>query len=199
MTPRRRVFPAVSLFLIALTSGCTYLGSARGFDPETFDREPGWLAIRSIRPIRQEGTEDCGLAALQMALAYWEHPVGRAELLQACPLKPGAGLKAGDLRDYAKASGLQAYLIHGEWSDVETELSRGHPIIVGMAKPYVTGVFTHYELVVAVHGVTQDVVTLDPAHGWRSNTFEGFRKEWDPTGRLALILYRAESEASGGK
>ena len=49
-----------------------------------------------------------------MGLAYWNHPVTRAEILEACPPKPREGIRAADLRDFAKRSGLEAYLLHGE-------------------------------------------------------------------------------------
>jgi ABC-type bacteriocin/lantibiotic exporter with double-glycine peptidase domain len=195
MTPLRCALNGASLGLFVLAAGCSYLGSAQEFDPKALDQEPGWLAVRSVPFVRQQGMEECGLAAVTMVLAYWDHPVGRDEMLGACPARAGEGIRAGRLRDYAKTCGLQAFLIHGDWSDFETELSRGHPIIVGMLKPYVTGALSHYEVVVAVQTETKDIVTLDPANGWRRNTSEGFRKEWDPAGRLTLILYKEKAEA----
>jgi len=202
MTLPRQSLRGAALILLLLTVGCTYLGSARDFDPETLDRDPGWLAVRRVPPVRQLRTDDCGVAALQMVLAYWDHPVDREVLLSACPLKEGEGVKAGDLKAFARSYGLQAFLIHGEWPDFETELSRGHPIIVGMVKPYITGNFSHYEVVVALNRETHEIVTLDPACGWRINTAEGFRKEWDPAGRVTLILFKKLPERpadSGGR
>jgi hypothetical protein len=32
------------------------------------------------------------------------------------------------------------------------------------------------------------VATLDPAIGWRRNSVSGFLAEWDPTGRLMLVV-----------
>jgi ABC-type bacteriocin/lantibiotic exporter with double-glycine peptidase domain len=195
MTLIRRGLPGAAGILLTLSAGCTYLGSARNFNPEDLDHDSGWLAVRTVVPVRQEGPQECGVATLQMLLEYWNNPVERDIVLQACPTKEGVGIRARDMRDFARSFGLQAYLIHGDWTDFEAELSLGHPVAVGMIKPYVTGAFSHYEIVVAIHQETKDIVTIDPASGWRRNSSEGFRKEWDPAGRLTLIVYQGPPDA----
>lgn len=186
---------AVIPLLVAV--GCAYRGTARSFDPEELRRDPGWIAVTGV-PLRlQEGEEDCGVATIEMMLAFWGKNVLREQILTACPPEPGRGIRAGDLREFVRGFGLRAYLLHGEWKDFENELAVGHPVLVGLVKPYVTGPLSHYEVVVAVHPATGDVVTLDPAHGWRRNSLEGFRQEWEPAGRLTLVVFK-EASASGG-
>jgi hypothetical protein len=119
----RRFLQGAFLGVFLMAAGSSYLGSARSFDPRTLDPEPGWLAVRTVPLILQEGAEDCGLAALTMVLAYWDHPVCRDQVLRASPANPGAGIRAGDLREFAKTCGVRAYLIHG---DTERPRSR-HP------------------------------------------------------------------------
>ncbi len=34
---------------LAVAAGCAYLGTARDFDPAAVDREPGWLAVRTVQ------------------------------------------------------------------------------------------------------------------------------------------------------
>lgn len=169
--------------------GCSYLGSARDLDPEELRSQPGWVVVSSVPCIIQTAQEDCGVAALQMMVGYYGPVPTREDIEKACPVQPGAGIRAKDLRDFARARGLQAFLIHGDVPDFLTELSRGHPVMVGMVKPYVSGAVTHYEVAVALHQGRQEIVTLDPARGWRSNSLEGFVKEWGPTGRLMLVMF----------
>jgi hypothetical protein len=42
--------------------------------------------------------------------------------------------------------------------------------------------------VVAIHPGLRKVVTLDPAAGWRENSYEGFVAEWQPAKRTTLVV-----------
>jgi hypothetical protein len=39
------------------------------------------------------------------------------------------------------------------------------------------------------------LLTLDPARGLSENTMEAFAREWAPTGRVTLIVFRPGSPA----
>lgn len=178
------------LLPLSLGLGCGYRGSARAFDAGEFDRTPGWVAVRSVPLVRQEAEEDCGAAAIAMVLRHWDRDPDRARILAACPLDPGKGILARDLRDYARTQGLRAYLIHGELQDLAFELGRGRPLIVGLIKAFSSGNRSHYEVVVGYHPESREVVTLDPAGGWRRNSAEGFLREWDPGRRVTIVIFR---------
>jgi ABC-type bacteriocin/lantibiotic exporter with double-glycine peptidase domain len=181
----------IAAILLALVSaGCSYLGTAEDFDPADLDREDGWIAVKGVPVILQKQDEDCGAAALAMALEYWRVPTSLEDVARECPPVPKDGIKAGALRDCAREKGLQPFLFHGAFTDFEKELSRGRPVIVGLIKPYVNGGLTHFEVVVGVHPRKEIVVTLDPAHGWRRNSYEGFLTEWEPARRLTLVLLK---------
>jgi ABC-type bacteriocin/lantibiotic exporter with double-glycine peptidase domain len=187
----------IAAIVMALASaGCSYLGTAEDFDPADLDREDGWVAVKGVPVVLQKQDEDCGAAALAMALAFWQVPTSLEEVARECPPVPKEGIKAGALRDCARGKGLQSFLFHGAFSDFEKELSRGRPVLVGLVKPYVNGGLTHFEVVVGVHPRRQILVTLDPAHGWRRNTYEGFLAEWEPAGRLTLVLLKAAPGAA---
>jgi ABC-type bacteriocin/lantibiotic exporter with double-glycine peptidase domain len=190
-----RAFAAVLFSLSA--AGCSYLGSAEDADPSDFEREDGWIAVRDVPVVLQQSEEDCGAATMAMALAYWGVPALLDTILEACPPKSGEGIKAGALRDYARSLGFQAFLFHGTISDFEKELSRGRPVVVGLVKPHVNGGLTHFELVVGVHRDRQLVATLDPARGWRRNSTAGFLAEWEPAGRLTLVMMKSPPPPAG--
>jgi hypothetical protein len=65
-------------------------------------------------------------------------------------------------------------------------------VIVGMAKPTATGAVAHYEVVVGLHVDSRRIATLDPAAGMKQNTLLGFLKEWQPTGRVLLVVLPRE-------
>jgi hypothetical protein len=102
---------------------------------------------------------------------------------------PERGIKAATLRELALGQGLRAFLIEGRLSDLEHELGRKHPILVGVMKRYRQRVFPHYEVVVGINRRERRILTLDPAHGLRENSNEGFAAEWAAAGNLALIVF----------
>ncbi|HLU68356.1 MAG TPA: papain-like cysteine protease family protein [Kofleriaceae bacterium] len=187
--PRARAARAAAAALaIALAAGCsTYAGSARDVSPDVLAREPGWIAARGVPLVRQHSISDCGAAAIAMVVSFWTGLPGEAIAGELRPA-PEDGLDAGRLRAVARARGLAAYLVRGTVADLERELRAGRPVLVGMAKPHRTRVYTHYEVVIGLHPGRRLVVTLDPSEGWRQNTLEGFLAEWRPAHHLALVV-----------
>jgi ABC-type bacteriocin/lantibiotic exporter with double-glycine peptidase domain len=173
---------------IVLLAGC-YTGSARTVSSDrlaVLANEPGWLLVRDVPFIAQQTDRDCGAAALAMVLGFWNLPTTPEEISGHFPAD-GNGLRAGHLRDLARAKGLDAYLISGQLRDLANELGRGRPVLVGVAKPYRTKDLAHYEVVVGFNHAKRLVLTLDPAVGWRQNTLEGFAREWVPTNQVTLV------------
>jgi ABC-type bacteriocin/lantibiotic exporter with double-glycine peptidase domain len=182
--------------LAGVLAGCAYTGTATDFDPAILRTESGWLAVPDVPLVRQETREDCGAAALAMVLAYWKEPASLDEIRSECAPVPERGIKAGDLRQFARKKGLHAFLFHGQTQDLVHELEQRRPILIGLVKPYVTGSFTHYEVVAGLHPERRIVVTLDPARGWRQNSIEGFLAEWEPAGRPTFVMFRSSAAAS---
>ncbi|HLY75113.1 MAG TPA: cysteine peptidase family C39 domain-containing protein [Planctomycetota bacterium] len=193
---RRLGLTALGAVFLVL-AGCGYLGEAKDFDPAELASEPGWIAVSGVPVELQKRAEDCGTAALSMVFEYWRIPLEGVK--SDALLVPGKGTAARDLRDLGRKNGLESYLIHGEWSDLRNEVSRGHPVIVGLLKLGRSGLVTHYEVVVAIHPDRDLVVTHDPACGWRQNSRSGFQKEWDPAGYLTLVFYPPPRQASSSE
>jgi len=173
----------------ALAAGC-YTGSARTVSPTAINAEGGWLLVRGVPFLQQTGDEDCGAAALAMVLRYWDVAASPAEVAGAQPKSRGRGLRAGELRDFARARGVDAFVVRGEPADLRHELERGRPLIVGLAKPYTGRTVAHYEVLIGLHRDGRRVLTLDPAQGWRENTVEGFAAEWAAARQLLLVVFR---------
>jgi ABC-type bacteriocin/lantibiotic exporter with double-glycine peptidase domain len=178
--------------LALLVSACsTYAGSSKRATPATVASDAGWIRVAEVPLVKQKHESDCGAAAIAMVVSYWtgaEPPALVAGLGKVTP----RGIKAGRLRDFARRHGLAAFLVRGEVADLQHELANGRPVLVGLAKPQQKGVLTHYEVVVGYHPEKRVVVTLDPALGWRQNSLDGFLEEWQPSGRLALVVSARE-------
>lgn len=186
----------------ALTLGCaSYQGHERTAHDRHVAAEVGWVRLDSVPLVRQRAAWDCGLAALTMVLRYWSiaPDVASFEALTRAAVLEGRSIRAGELRSLARAHGAQAFLFHATLQDLETELGRGRPVLVGEQKATLGGAVPHYAVVIGVHPASQRVLLLDPALGLRENSYVHFEEEWASTGRLALLVVRAEPvEAAGG-
>lgn len=194
--------PIWGVVLGALSMGCaSYQGTARSVAPEALRADAGWQRIEGVPEVHQRGAKDCGAAALSAVLGYWRRPAPaptRAAIdsaLRAAPEQGGAaqGLSAGALRDYARQQGLQAYVFHGTFGDLEHELAAGRPVIVGVHKALSSREFlAHYEVVLGYHPTRERVLTLDPAHGLREYPKAGFLAEWERTRHTTLVVMPRE-------
>ena len=190
--PRLRA-SAAALAALVLAGCSTYLGGSRPIDPSEL-AAPGWIAVTNVPHIAQRDDLDCGAAALAMVLVHWKAVQGIDDVLAACPPAPERGIEAGALRDFARKSGLEAYLIEGDFKVFEKELARGRPVLVGMFKRTLGGVVTHFEVVVGYHPERRLVATIDPSLGSRVNDEAGFSEEWDLAKRLTLVVFRLRGE-----
>jgi ABC-type bacteriocin/lantibiotic exporter with double-glycine peptidase domain len=171
---------------ILVASGCTtYAGGARPIDPSRVASEPGWIKAAPTPDIRQRSLLDCGAAALAMVAGRWHIELAIDDPAIAAPAKNGVRL--GDLRSAARAHGLIAFAIRADHATLDHELRAGRPIIVGLLRPYSrTEAVSHYEVVVAMRG--DEIVTLDPAAGWRVRTWASLDAEWRAAKYPALVV-----------
>lgn len=162
--------------------------------------QPGWVRLDDVKLVRQKGIKDCGSAALSTVLGYHQ-PDGpaaldRAAIDTALREEAGLGLSAGQLRDYARSHGFDAFVIQGVFDDLAHEVEAGRPVIVGMHKPISSGeALAHYEVFVGYHPDRDEVLTLDPARGLRQFPVDGFMQEWKSAGFVALVVMPKEPAA----
>jgi ABC-type bacteriocin/lantibiotic exporter with double-glycine peptidase domain len=169
-----------------VASGCaTYAGGGRPIDPARVANEPGWITAAPTPEIRQRSLLDCGPAALAMVAGRWDVHITADDPAVAAPSEHGVRL--GDLRSAARSHGLIAFAINTDRATLEHELRAGRPVIVGLLRPYSRSkAVSHYEVVVAMRG--DEIVTLDPAAGWRVRTWGSLEAEWRPAAYPALVV-----------
>jgi ABC-type bacteriocin/lantibiotic exporter with double-glycine peptidase domain len=173
-------------------SGCSYLGSARGFDPSEFSRDPRWIRAGDTPLILQQAEHDCGAATVAMVLAHWNRAIPFDRVIAELPANYTERYSAGDLKKVLESHGLLAWAIRGAQEHLFEQLARGRPVIAGLGKLSLVGALPHFEVVVAYHPVEHRIVTLDPAHGWRVNSLDGFMDEWDLAGRPLLVAVEVQ-------
>ena len=126
----------LALLAALLAGGCQY-GTARSVTLAELGTAQSWERVAGVPEIRQVAREDCGAAALAMVLGYWRLP-DRARRRSRPPARPdpSEASEAADLRDFARRQGLQAFVIEGRFDDLDREIRRHHPVVVGMMKRY---------------------------------------------------------------
>jgi ABC-type bacteriocin/lantibiotic exporter with double-glycine peptidase domain len=191
---KRAAFLLPLLALTVVAPAC-YRGSARAVSPAeaaAAARDPSWQVVDDVPFVPQASDRDCGPAALAMVLAHFGAPASLEEVAARVPpddLRHGAGVRAGTLRDLARARGLQAFVVSATFNDLLDQVSHGRPVLVGLAKPMLGGrAAAHYEVVVGMNRERKLIRSLDPARGLRENTLEGFAREWVPTRQLTIIV-----------
>jgi hypothetical protein len=181
---------ALACAALALAAPACYTGSAHGVPPNhmaAVARDPDWQLVRGVPFVAQRSTRDCGPAALAMVLAYFRVAPPAAD----DPELARGDVRAGALRDVARARGLDAYVVSGTFDDLFAQVGRGRPVLVGVAKPMaLTGgrARAHYEVVVGLNRSRRLILSLDPAAGLRENTLEGFAREWAPTRQVTIVF-----------
>ncbi|HLK90216.1 MAG TPA: cysteine peptidase family C39 domain-containing protein [Polyangia bacterium] len=201
MRGARTTRSALALALAGLLwSGC-YAGSARSVSPAraaALAADPAWTFAGDVPFVAQRTDADCGPAALAMVLQHYGVRTSLADLTARDPPR-GGGVRAGDLRDTARAQGMAAFVVAGTFVDLSEQLARGRPVLVGLATPITGGRrLAHYEVVVAIDRRDRRLLTLDPARGLREDSLEGFAREWAPTGRVTLIVFPSSSAQPSG-
>ncbi len=183
------------LAALALAASACYAGEAHDVSPKraaALAADPAWTFVRDVPFVPQKADSDCGPAALAMVLAHFGAKTSREEVVALDP-PDRVGVRAGDLRDVARAKGFQAFVVEGTFNDIIDQLSRDRPVLVGLAKPITGGrALAHYEVVVGIDKRDKRIITLDPGRGLRENSLEGFAREWVPTGRVTLIVFPRE-------
>jgi ABC-type bacteriocin/lantibiotic exporter with double-glycine peptidase domain len=178
------------LFVLALAAPACYTGSARTVTVSGMAaraRDPSWQIVEDVPFVPQRTMHDCGPAALAMVLAHFRVPAAPHE---SAELEHG-DVRAGALRDAARARGLDAFVVSGTFQDLFAQVGQGRPVLVGLAKPMaLTGgrALAHYEVVIGLNRSRREILTLDPAAGVRENTLEGFAREWAPTRQVTIVF-----------
>src|SRR5688572_8394441 len=192
MKSRAMTLLAAVVAAAALAGCASFPGTAR---PATFDelrREEGWLLLDSVPFVRQVSGKGCGAACLAMVLRHWGDGPAVEELERECFAPGQDGIRASDLRDAARRRGLAAYLFRGTLDDLEHELARGRPVVVGLAKPAGGGLLAHFEVVVGIHRARGRIAALDPARGLVCDSLPAFEGEWTPANGVTLVVFLPE-------
>jgi len=186
----RRLRPLTLLIGAAAALAACHADRGHVISPADVRERDGWVLVRDVPFVGQRSDRDCGAAAIAMVLRAWCVAVDAGAVAAAYPALQERGLQAGELRDFARAQGLDAFLVKGEPADLRAEIERRRPLIVGLARQANGKRVGHYEVVIGFHHARHRILTIDPASGWRESSVEAFAAEWAGAQQLALVVFR---------
>jgi hypothetical protein len=190
----------VALAALLALAGCAGgAAQARPIDPGQLALEPGWIVAAPTPEVLERTGDDCGPAALAMVAGRWMVSLSLDEAVAAVPTVRETAVY--DLRVAARNRGLIAMTVNDDRDILEYELRAGRPVIIELQRRHGDHrrrgeIGNHFEVVVAYRPSTQEVVTIDPAAGWRVRSFAALDKEWAPTSRTAMIVIGKEESKS---
>jgi ABC-type bacteriocin/lantibiotic exporter with double-glycine peptidase domain len=177
---------AVALALaLVLLSGCRSVDTS---DELGATLSPGAVVL-SVPSVRQTEKEGCGLACLVALLHFHGLDLdaeARARFSEERLAR--SPITAGELRDYLRGRGLQAYLVHGSLDERYPQglfgvVRSGLPVIIELA----TEKRHHYGLVCGFDPGRRLVVVMDPETGFVGVPEVELERHWASADHLMLV------------
>lgn len=164
----------------------------------------------AIEAVKQSRNNCCGIACLVSVLDYWEIKTEEQQILAEFPKSSEKGYSILELRNIAKAKGLEAYAISMQSKPViqlKKQLQKGRPVICALKLP--GGLYIAYDIpvygqiyrkllwmfapkknhYVLVFGLSKnEILIMDPAYGFASIPIELFHLSWSKRNYAALVI-----------
>jgi uncharacterized protein YvpB len=153
-----------------------------------------WIDV----PFIHQPREGCGAASLSMLMQYWAHqqnqsppPASDVDSIQRQIYSPAEhGILASAMQTYLHDHGFQVFALSGQWSDLETQLQKGRPLIVALRPEGQSAL--HYVVVDGIDPPRGLVMMNDPAERkLLSQERAAFEKDWSATGHWMLLAVPA--------
>lgn len=155
-----------------------------------------WIDV----PFVAQPREGCGAASLSMVMQYWAGKQGTsvppasdvARIQHELYSKGEHGIAAEQMGAYLRQHGFQAFAFPGKWSDLEEQIAKGRPLIVGLRPEGQSEL--HYVVIDGIDTARELVTMNDPAIRKLLNEERGrFEKEWSATHNWTLLAVPAPS------
>jgi ABC-type bacteriocin/lantibiotic exporter with double-glycine peptidase domain len=150
-----------------------------------------WIDV----PFVHQPREGCGAASLLMVMEYWAQQQGGsvaglhsdvAAIQHQLYVPREHGIPASSMVEYLRAQGFEVFALSGRWSDLETQLKKGRPLIVALRPAGQREL--HYVVVDGIDPGRGLVMMNDPAERkLLSQERAGFEKDWSATQNWMLL------------
>ncbi len=143
--------------------------------------------------VAQKSEADCGWAVLDAVKRRWvlEGISLSGNSRESPPQSGTSSLTAGQLKRLLEDAGLRAFVVAGTFEDLQIELRAGRPVVVGTYRVKNDVALGHYQVVAGVARSGDQLLLMDPARGWHTQSFEAFDKLWSLSKRVAIVAMPA--------
>ncbi len=195
---RKRLVPALAAVLVAVTGADCGLSGAQVREDLAAGRTPG-AAVADVPFVGQEGTEDCGAAAVAAVLAHAGRPRGRDALAREIVRPSVGGSFTFDVALAVHRSGLHPWERRGlSLDDLRAWVRVGRPPIVLLAvTPAILG-RNHFAVVTGFDDGRGLVLVHDGAAADEPCETRDFLERWERVGRWALVAVPPEASLPAG-
>lgn len=201
-------FLLFSLTTFVLAQGCGSLPTRT--DEPSFQRRYGDFTYCDVEVVKQSRHYTCGPASLASVLTYWDAAISEAQIVQKYPSPEHRPYLLSALRAIAEAEGLKGYVISMDTPsrhEVEAQIAKGRPLICALHLPGSLHVLDgvpilgptyqafawalnprqdHFVVVIGLR--PQEVLVMDPAHGFASLSWRRFEKAWSRMKHACLLV-----------
>jgi len=204
----RRLSLLASLTAFVLVQGCGSLPT--NTDEPSFQRRYGDFTYCTVEVVRQSRSYTCGPACLSSLLAYWDVEIPESAILQKYPTQQRRPYLLLELQAIAEAAGLKAYVISMDTEprqELEEQISKGRPLLCAVRPPHGQYLFDgvpvlgaacralawalnprkdHFVVVVGLK--PEEVLIMDPAHGFAVVPWRRFEPAWSRMKHACLLV-----------
>ncbi len=154
-----------------------------------------WLDV----PFIKQEKNGCGAASVAMIMQYWQrqqrqslsNSADPARIQHALYSKDAHGIYASALERYFSEHGYRAFAFRGQWSDLETNLAKGRPLLVALQSGRRDPL--HYVVITGVDAPQAIVLMNDPAQRkLLKQDRSDFEKQWQAAGNWTLLAVPQE-------
>jgi ABC-type bacteriocin/lantibiotic exporter with double-glycine peptidase domain len=149
-----------------------------------------WLDI----PFVKQEKNGCGAASIAMIMQYWQRQQGKASsqaedadrIQRELYSREAHGIYASDLEQYLSRHGFRTFAFRGEWSDLESNLAKGRPLLVALQPGRHDPL--HFVVIAGVDPEVSLVLMNDP--GQRKllkQDRSDFERQWKAAGNWTLL------------
>lgn len=146
------------------------------------------LAVLLGVPFFPDKTDQCGPSALASVLAFWGKPAEPKELKREIYVEKIGGSLPMDLLIAARAHGLAAEMSSGSLDGLKGNLDAGRPVIAFVNIGWGFLPIGHFLVVTGYDEARRGVYAHSGVKKDAFVPYRKFMKQWDRTGRWALVV-----------
>lgn len=150
-----------------------------------------------VPAVEQQKKATCGAAALSAVARYWGVAADEPGMIRELGPPPRRGYSLAQLRDWARAHGLSAFVVEGDAAFLREHLRKGRPLIVPLQR---SATANHIVVVTGVSPKEDYFALMDPESGAQRLVTRGYlERRRSPLRDPVLVVARASTGGAASR